>query len=284
MGHSERVDVLIFGLGWTSTFLLPQLEAHNPPLSHAGTTRDGRDGSIAFNFDPNDPDAAREQLTKTPPAKTAAITFPVRGAKAAEILLEAYKQSHPSNDDVNFILLGATSIWKGDGWHDEGSPFDESDARAQAEDYLLSSLRSRAAILDLAGLYGGQRHPKSWLARVAKDKTAVKHKGALHLVHGEDVAHAIVSCIDKWSHVAGRRWILTDGWIYDWWGLFVTYGKEAREKAGDSGLQFEKWVFELMQEQGVKGLPRDKSQVGRLMDGTHFWRAVEDLPRIGRLL
>ena len=284
MQQPDPVDVLILGLGWTSTFLLPRLEQHNPPLSHAGTTRDGRDGSVPFNFDPADVEGAKKQLLKTPLARTVLITFPVRGPEAIETLLEAYASTHPGSNDVRYVLLGATTIWKGDRWHDESSPHDKNDARGQAEDWLLHHLGSRGVVLNLAGLYGGQRHPKSWLVRVAKSKEAVKGKGAVHLIHGEDVARAVILSIVKWTAVAGNRWILTDGWSYDWWGLFVTYGRETREGEGGKGLEYERWVFELLEEEGAKGLPRDKERLGRLIDGRGFWQATGDVPRVGRVV
>ena len=284
MHQPNPVDVLILGLGWTSTFLLPQLDEHKPALSHAGTTRDGRDGSILFTFDPADGEGAKKQLLKTPLAKTVLITFAVQGAEAIEILRNAYDVTHPQSDDVRYVLLGATTIWKGDGWHDEHSPYDKSNARGQAEDWLLYRVGSKAVILDLAGLYGALRHPKTWLVRVAKTKEAVKAKGAVHLVHGEDVAKAIVLSVDKWDKVAGKRWILTDGWSYDWWGLFVAYGKETREKEGGEGLEYEKWVFELLEEEGVKGLPRNNERLGRLVDGRRFWTTIGDVPSVGRAL
>ena len=45
-----------------------------------------------------------------------------------------------------------------------------------------------ACMLDLAGLYGGERDPKNWVMRVATTKEQVKGKLALHLAHGADVA------------------------------------------------------------------------------------------------
>lgn len=44
------VQVLILGAGWTSTFLIPLLEKKN--ITYAKTTRDGRNGSIKWEFDP----------------------------------------------------------------------------------------------------------------------------------------------------------------------------------------------------------------------------------------
>ena len=39
-GRGDDVDILILGMGWTSTFLVPLLEERG--VSWKGTTRDGR--------------------------------------------------------------------------------------------------------------------------------------------------------------------------------------------------------------------------------------------------
>jgi len=64
--------------------------------------------------------------------------------------------------------------------------------------------------------------------------------------------------------VGGRRWIVTDGRVYDWWEVVMVFGKE-RERG---------WVGELMRERGVRGLPREGRELGRRLDGGAFWGAV----------
>ena len=125
-------------------------------------------------------------------------------------------------------------------------------------------------MLNLAGLWGGERVPTKWVSRVASSKEDVKRKGGLHMVHGEDVARAIVACYEKWEKVEGGRWLLNDLRCYDWWNLIMAWG-------GD-GKEYRKWVLELMDEQGVKALPRDIEKLSRFLDGRDFWREVDLQP------
>ena len=287
----DPVTILILGQGWTSDFLLPLLRKNS--IAYAGTTRNGHDNTIPFNFNPSDHEPKDEDFEVLPPADFVLITFPVKGEENLGRLVSMYWETHPEREGeygkhTKWILLGSTLIWKSPGFNDENSGYDEDNERGRAEDGLLYAVDKRAAVLDLAGLYGGQRHPRNWLTRVAKSKEDVKKKGALHLVHGEDVARAILLSMENWEKVAGERWILTDGWSYDWWGLFVEWGPHARREAEKDNtdmakeLQFEKWVWELLQEEKVRSLPRDKELLGRLMDGRAFWNAVGSAPSIGR--
>ena len=299
--HAPPVRILILGLGWTSTFLCPLLETHK--ITYTGTTRDGRDRSIPFTFDPQDP--SLEPFKRLPRADLVIVTFPVRGQEAIEKLVDRYKRTHRFKHEelelqqqqqqqdqrqedgegegqveeeeagggsrTHWLLLGSTGMWKASGWNDEQSPYDKDNERAVAEDRLLNQQGDKAVVLDLAGLWGGQRHPRNWIERVAKTKEEVKGKGALHLVHGEDVARAIVASWEKWERVKGRRWIVTDGWSYDWWGLFVRF-------AGEGQGGYKEWVYESMREESVRSLPREHKDLGRLVDGRAFWGAVGDIP------
>lgn len=80
--------------------------------------------------------------------------------------------------------------------------------RAIAEDELRDL---RGCVLNLVGLYGGERDPKNWVMRVAITKEEVKGKLALHLVHGADVAWTIVGVCRKREEIGGRRWLVTVG-------------------------------------------------------------------------
>ena len=291
---SILVDILVLGAGWTSTFLLPLLEERD--ISHAATSRTGHDQTIPFTFDPSSQNSTPyEQL---PPAHTILITFPLKGDGQSKLLTDLYVQTHQDvASNCRWIQLGSTGIFSGKGWNDSRSPYDKSNARAIAEDELLHVLGKRACVLDLAGLYGGERQPRNWVTRVAKTKEDVQGKGAVHLVHGRDVAKAIFGTHRSFPKVGGKRWIVNDLHVYDWWDLIHAWGKYAREKAissrnlegpaetnvGEEDLQFERWVVELMVEEGVRALPRDTTTLGRILDGRGFWDAVGEAPMEGRV-
>ena len=154
-----------------------------------------------------------------------------------------------------------------------------------AEDELLALRGAAACVLNLAGLYGGERQPRNWIARVAKSKGDVKGKGALHLVHGNDVARAVVGVVGKFEAVGGKRWIVTDLRVYDWWDLIMSWGGQGTGKvegAGE-GMEYQRWVVELIKEEGVRALPREKEALGRVLDGRGFWEAIGSWPGEGRV-
>lgn len=290
------VQLLILGAGWTSQYLIPELEREE--LEFAATTTNGRDGTIPFKFDPESEDLTT--FRRLPDAKTVLITFPLRGRGQSELLTTNYLSSRSSgyfdhHVKPHFIQFGATSIWTGPGWHNDQSPFNEKDPRAIAEDELLNRTDVHATVLNLAGLYGGTRQPRDWLDRVIKTKEELRKKGALHVIHGEDVARAVLAVHRK--RASGKRYILCDVHVYDWWDLAQDWALLALREGRENGLEkteegnavlrktqaILRWVHELMIQEGVKALPRDTSAVGRALDGRGFWHDMGILPIHGRI-
>jgi hypothetical protein len=62
-------------------------------------------------------------------------------------------------------------------------------------------------VLDLAGLWGGQRQTKHWLDRVAATKEQLEGKKTLHMVHGQDVSRGIIGVHQNFEKAAGQRWV-----------------------------------------------------------------------------
>ncbi|XXG93787.1 hypothetical protein Hte_000036 [Hypoxylon texense] len=284
--QDDGVELLILGAGWTSTFLIPLLVRKE--IKYAATTTTGRDGTIRFRFDPNSTDPT--PFRTLPYAETVLITFPLRGKGQAVNLVRMYESTHKHRP--HFILLGATSIWTASQWQDDWSPHERADPRAVAEDELMT--RADGAVLNLAGLYGASRQPRDWVDRVVKSKADLKKKGALHVIHGEDVARAIVALHRNFT--PGKRWLLSDMHVYDWWDLTQDWAVQTlasaendSEGADIAPAEVEKqkqmlaWVGELMVEQGVRALPRDTSSLGRTLDGRGFWRVMGIWPTQGRI-
>ncbi|KAI0430046.1 hypothetical protein F5Y09DRAFT_241435 [Xylaria sp. FL1042] len=278
------VSLLILGAGWTSTFLIPLLKREG--IKHAATTTNGRNGTIPFKFDPHSDDTA--PFAALPAAKTVLITFPLVGEGQAARLVAAYAATHPDAPEPKYIQFGVTSIWTGTGWQDKDSPYDAANPRAIAEDELMR-VAPGAAVLSLAGLYGADRQPRNWVRRVVASKEALKAKGALHVVHGEDVARAVVALHRRFT--PGKRWILCDMHVYDWWDLVEDWAMQTLRAEKDTVDEAERkrqgdllaWVGELMVEEGVRALPRDTEAVGRRLDGRGFWRYMGIWPTQGRI-
>lgn len=151
------------------------------------------------------------------------------------------------------------------------TPIDPSNARGAEE---AEALKLGGVVLNLAGLWGAQRLPWNWIPRVAGDKTKLKEKGSLHLIHGEDVAKGIVGVVERLlkGEGKGERWIVTDLRCYDWWDLCAAWGNE----------EVKGWVREGMREGEVEVLPRKGRVLGRRVGGREFWEWVGGWP--GRTL
>lgn len=269
----QELDLLILGAGWTSTFLIPIARARR--LSFAATTRDGREvadaETIKWTFEP---EGDESQFSKLPLAKNVLITFPLKGQGPSKTLVHGYENAWSSKlpeEGVHFIQLGSTGIWQisqPSHWVDRMAQYDTSNSRAMAEDELINL---KGCVLNLAGLWGGERDPRNWISRVAKTKEDVKGKKSLHLIHGVDVARAVLAVIAKWEYAREQRWMLTDGFVYDWWALFA--GWADRDAKGDDPepLDQAKWVYELMVEEDVRALPRSMETLGRCYDSREFW-------------
>lgn len=244
------------------------------------------------------------------------MTFPLKGIGQSKTLTSLYARAHNTsttqheeeeeeeegddnndNDDdaastkpTRWIQLGSTGIFTAPHWNDSTSPHSGSDPstpganeRGVAEDELLALHGGAACVLNLAGLYGGgQRRPRKWVGRVVRGKEDVRGKGALHLVHGNDVARAVVGVVGRFGEVGGRRWIVTDLRVYDWWDLVMSWGAQG-EGEGEEGMEYQKWVVELMREEGVRALPRETEALGRVLDGRAFWEAIGSWPGEGRV-
>ena len=288
----QEYDLLILGAGWTCTFLIPLLDAKT--LSFAATTRDGRKvagaHTIKWSFDPSEDSApnGQNQFSALPLAKNILITFPLNSSAQTKTLVKGYQRAHSHNrtgTDIHFIQLGSTGIWQVPTtalWTTRHSPYNTSYERVQAEDELL---KLGGCVLNLAGLWGGERQPRNWLGRVAKTKEDVKYKNSLHMIHGLDVARAIVAVTQKWDAARGQRWMLTDGFVYDWWSLLAGWADAGQDdgKADRKPKEQAEWVRELMQEEGVRALPRPFDMLGRCYDSREFWEVFGLTPIKARI-
>jgi hypothetical protein len=104
------------------------------------------------------------------------------------------------------------------------------------------------------------------------------------MIHGIDVSRAIIAVHSQFALASGQRWILNDGRVYDWWDLASAWGSGGEENRGSvpTGPQ-PAWVRELMDEEGVRALPRNVGELGRALDSRDFWRTFGLSPARARL-
>jgi hypothetical protein len=275
----QLVDILILGAGWTSTFLIPQLDSSS--IAHAETTTTGRDSTIPFKFDPESSDV--DPYKQLPSARTVLVTFPLVGKGQSKHITKLYRSIH--GEENHWIQLGSTGIFNQEPeWSTEDSAYDKEDRRAIAEDELREC--ANGCVLNLSGLYGGVRKPRNWIPRLAKNKEDVQKRKAVHFVHGEDVARAIIATHRNFT--PGKRWVIADMRVYDWYDLIMSFSAMAEEETesaeeAEQRLQFGRWVGELMVEEDVKALPRELATLGRKLDSRGFWKHMGVWPRHQRL-
>lgn len=215
MAASPPVSVLLLGSGWTSRFVLPLLKRKG--ISHACTKRapSDSDGSHVFPLQVN---AALEQsatgFQALPQADIVVFVFPLTSSEMIDGIIGAYekaKQCQPA-----WLALGSTGGWS-KGVSTSSTPPMATNARTQAESHLLSFHKGgrSTAVLNLSGLYGEERRPVNFGRKVANTMDKLEAKTSLHLVHGKDVARAIVGMYEalgddeRRGRMWGRRWIVT---------------------------------------------------------------------------
>lgn len=206
-------------------------------------------------------------------------------------------------------------------WTTRHSAYDKTNPRAIAEDELLG-MHAETVVLNLSGLWvrrpsfmrsvkppkadtrrfvtlqGGTRDPINWLARVAPTKEALEQKGSLHLIHGLDVARAIVAVhlaerlprsggsayeaagepeAEKEKEGRGQRWVLTDLHLVDWWDLASAHPSPSPPSSSldkpPPTPDRAQWVRELLRKHNVRALPRSAQELGRAIDAREFWDA-----------
>lgn len=273
-GSSEDiVDLLILGLGWQGSYIKNYWE-NQLGKRVASTTRDGRLQSIKWAFDPSL--AQNIEFWKVlPVAKSVIITFPLPSEESGSLIINMYSALVKSASHAtapSFILLGSTRAFHGvvgNPWCNRKGPMNSADARIKAEDWFL---RSGGVVLNLSGLWGGERQPKNWIAdKIAPTKDALAIKKSVHLIHGLDVARLTYAVTQDMT--PGQRWLVTDLRVYDWWDLILNIDE------GDGSETRRAWILELIAGSKSRSTPRNIDlEMERAIDSKETWLRFNMLP------
>ncbi|KAI9016165.1 hypothetical protein DFJ74DRAFT_679663 [Hyaloraphidium curvatum] len=262
---ARKADILVLGVGWTGTFIMDLCKKRG--VACVGTTRDGRDGTIKFEFGKDDP-------ASLPDADMAIVTFPLLGAKQVDELYGGYLGSTAERKrrDPSLVLLGSTRAFEGLGATRDEKFMNRTilPERTEAEDELI--VKYSGVVLNLAGLHGGERRPKSYMQNVfGPNGERVNQVFSLHLIHGSDIARAVLKMHAEKKLEAGR-WIVTDEQVYDQWeiGLWKGWTNEATQAA----------IRKAMEEQGIAKLPRPRDTLKRWLDSSEFWKRFNLKPKV----
>jgi hypothetical protein len=150
--------------------------------------------------------------------------------------------------------------------------------RSLVEEQFLKAYPTTGAVLNLVGLHGrppvsidyphgAPRLVPNFLKRIGATKDALKQKASVHFIHGFDAALAVVLVHQQPQGMVGR-WIVSDCLARDWWAIALELGDQ----------QEKRWVVELMKEEEVAVLPRQKG-LGRVLDGSDFWVSTGSVPK-----
>ena len=151
-------QMLIFGMGYAASHLAGRLRARGWDV--AGTTRDGREGSIAFDNEFAVRRAVREAthiLSSVPPVE------------GVDPVLARYGDAIALSASIWTGYLSSTGVYgdTGGAWVDESAPIKGRRADRNAADAAWRDLRSDVRIFRLPGIYGPGR---SILGRIAEGR------------------------------------------------------------------------------------------------------------------
>ncbi|KAJ2794589.1 hypothetical protein H4S07_006715 [Coemansia furcata] len=267
-------SVLVLGQGFVGKYLVDILESSG--IDYASTTTSGRDGTIKWRVS----DATHSSTL--PAAESIVVTFPLQGEVEARRLITEYLHHHRKvhGDAYNpfWVYLGSTRPFKETPSTCHSKPdLVAGGLRVEAEEYVVGSCNG--CVLNLAGLWGGDRVPEKWARFYAsKDKLRNRLKDrSLHLVHGADVARAIYAIVgnsDKSSQFAGR-WLVSDEMVYDALQIFIgaehiqEYLRELLEEAE---------VREMLSASKLDDIEMGPSAVTKRIDASHFWSRLQLKP------
>ncbi|KAJ2782251.1 hypothetical protein H4R18_002395 [Coemansia javaensis] len=266
---AASVEVLVLGRGFVGRYVADLLAEAGTP--YAATTTDGRDGTVRWRF--GEDGCAFSPL---PAASVVVVTFPLQGRDAAARLAGGYAQhvraAAGGSAAVRWICLGSTRAFTEtpSTRHTRPDPA-LGGARAEAEEYMV---REHAAqVLNLAGLWGGERAPGRWGRFYTRDRLRQRIESrSLHLLHGADAAraiHAVATCAAA-PELPGGRWLVSDGAVYD--VLQVLAADPRVRELLASLLDEDEQARRLLGARRVEDVAMGASVVARRIDPSHFWR------------
>ncbi|KAJ2726996.1 hypothetical protein GGI07_000113 [Coemansia sp. Benny D115] len=270
-------ELLILGEGFIGKYLAELLQKRQ--VSYAATTTDGRNNTIKWKF----PDSASDPVdcSGLPAAKSILITFPLQGSAPASRLIKAYlemlqsKQSQ-SLSNPQWIYLGSTRPFK----EIPSTRFTKPNIaaggpRVEAEELIINEYKGY--VLNLAGLWGGERIPQNW-SRFYQDTQKLRGRlndRSLHLIHGADVALAIAEVVG--TKQPSGRWLVADGHTHDM--LEILLREQRLRDMLQELLDADAGVREMLGTDTVADVKLGESKVKMRIDPSHSWTDYQIRPK-----
>ncbi|MBC7476006.1 MAG: hypothetical protein H7263_17115 [Candidatus Sericytochromatia bacterium] len=206
-----KKNLVILGCGFVGKYLIKSLE-NNTNYQVFATSRDPEKNLADFKnrikFDLLD----ENTYVNIPENSFIIMNFPAEPLDKIKKFYEYVKDS-----SIIKICLGTTSGYlEKSGVITELSPLKLDNSRIQGENFLM---KNGSLILQLSGIYGGNRHPFNWL-----NKGLIKNSNkTVNLIHVNDICNIITFLLDSDLH--SQRINLSDGqqhWWHDIWSLGVS--------------------------------------------------------------
>ncbi|KAJ1680139.1 hypothetical protein EV182_000604 [Spiromyces aspiralis] len=215
MQTGERVELLVLGKGFVGQYVTQYCREMN--ISCAATTRDGRDGTIQWCL-PESPSPSSSLSSAggvdagLPQARAVLLTFPIRQVETMDWLVTAYNSRCDSN--VRWIYLGSTRAFTRVPSTRRTAPNFEMDPQRLASEERMMKIHNGVVL----------KEPKHWprFYKTTESMLCKIRDPTLHLIHGMDVARAVVDCLLTRSE-GGQRWLLSDGKVYDMLRIIARY-------------------------------------------------------------
>ncbi|KAJ2784875.1 hypothetical protein GGI15_002128 [Coemansia interrupta] len=273
------IDVLILGRGFVGKYLEELL--HTQDISFRSTTTDGRDGTIKWRLPDHQTHADDgNSFAVLPAADTVLVTFPLQGEAPAMYLIHGYLDYHATTLNTSikprWIYLGSTRPFKEIPSTRFTKPnISAGGPRTEAEELIIKTFNG--CVLNLAGLWGGERIPEGW-SRFYKDKEKLRSRlndRSLHLIHGADVARSILAVIRK-RDLPGGRWLISDKHTYDMLQILI---RDPRVRGFlEELIQDDESVRKLLGTDKIDEIKMGESQVTLRIDSSHFWSGFDIEP------
>jgi hypothetical protein len=175
------VRLLIFGLGYSARFIAARLAPRGWRI--AATTRDGREGTIAFA----DADRVRFEA-----GEATHILSSVPPGEAGDPVLDTYGDSFGR---ARLAYLSSTGVYgdAGGAWVDESAPI--RGRRANRNQADAEWLDRGARVFRLPGIYGPGRSPLDRVAAGEAHRTGIAGQ-VFSRIHVEDLAEGVAKGLD----------------------------------------------------------------------------------------
>ncbi|KAI7851589.1 hypothetical protein BDC45DRAFT_445264 [Circinella umbellata] len=268
---STEIPILILGLGWTGHFLVELLSQLH--IGYAATTRHQTSGTIQWELPQDNNKCTQVDVSNLPRAQTVLITFPVLSQVCMTALINSYESKYGGK--TQWVLLSSTRPFSGNP-SDRHGPIDSSKDTSGRMNGEYVILKRGGTVLHLSGLWGAQRQPRNWVPRFATEQ-AIRGKllaRQLHLIHGKDVARAILSIHQQFDKAIGERWIATDGGCSDWIQLFLAWGSEEQIKTARDLVNNDSVCRQTLGDGSLEDIVARGGVMSRL-DSRDFWNTFQ---------